>query len=401
MTANPALPSFPFPADHPLGVAADLRRIRDHGAPVRVRLPFGRPAWLVTRYDDVRRVLTAPEFGRDAHRAGVAPHEIPGVTPRDPAADSLLSLDPPDHSRLRRLVSRVFTPRRVEDLRPRAQALADRLVDRLLADGPPADLVEHFALPLPVGVVCDLLGVPAADRELFRGHTETLLSTDPGDPEAAARARTALDDYLAGLVARRAHTPTDDLIGALVRLRDSGDRLSDPELVSLVRTLLIAGHETTANLIPDFLVLLLAGDGYCELVADPERVPSAVEELLRLTPLITMGSFPRFALKDVEIGGVRVRAGEAVIVELSAANRDPGAFAFPETLDLLREENPHLAFGFGVHRCVGAALARVELQVALRTLVRRLPRLALAKHPDDLVWRDSVVRGPRELPVTW
>jgi cytochrome P450 len=295
----------------------------------------------------------------------------------------------------------VFTPRRVEDLRPRAQALADRLVDRLLADGPPADLVEHFALPLPVGVVCDLLGVPAADRELFRGHTETLLSTDPGDPEAAARARTALDDYLAGLVARRAHTPTDDLIGALVRLRDSGDRLSDPELVSLVRTLLIAGHETTANLIPDFLVLLLAGDGYCELVADPERVPSAVEELLRLTPLITMGSFPRFALKDVEIGGVRVRAGEAVIVELSAANRDPGAFAFPETLDLLREENPHLAFGFGVHRCVGAALARVELQVALRTLVRRLPRLALAKHPDDLVWRDSVVRGPRELPVTW
>ncbi|WP_067810770.1 cytochrome P450 [Actinomadura kijaniata] len=396
------LPAFPFPADHALQPSPLLTEARDGRAPIRVRLPYGAPAWLVTRYEDARHVLSSPVFGRDPERAGIPEADIARTTPVEITVRTLLSTDPPDHTRLRRFVFRAFTPRRVEELRAGTERIAGRLVDAMIEAGPPADLFETFGLTLPIEVICDLLGVPAADRARFTAWTDALLSTTGKTAEQAAASIDAMNDYLADQADRRTRHPTDDLIGALVRERVEGDRLSPAEMVNLLRALLAAGHETTASQIPNFVYLLLRGGDYRRLADEPGLVSTAVEELLRYVPLITQGSLTRFVLEEVELGGVRLRRGDQVLVELAAANRDGTVFPDPEVLEVAREDNPHIAFGFGPHRCVGAALARMELQVALSTLTRRLPGLRLAVPLDEVPWDDGrFVRRPRRLPVTW
>jgi cytochrome P450 len=396
------LPEFPFPADHALLPSPLLGELRAAGAPVRVRLGYGDPAWLGTRYEDARTVLSSPAFGRDHERAGIAADRIAGVTPVDPTSRTLLSEDPPDHTRLRRFVYRTFTPRRVEGLRAGTERITGRLLDAMIAAGGPADLVEGLGLPLPVQVICDLLGVPAADRDRFTGWTDALLSTTDRSAEEVGASIDEMNGYLADLAAARVERPTDDLIGLLVRERIEGDRLSGDEVDNLLRALLVAGFETTASQLPNFAYLLLSGGEYGRLAADPGLVPAAVEELLRCVPLIVQGSLTRFVLEDVEVGGVPLHRGDQVLVELAAANRDAEAFPDPDTLDIARESNPHIAFGHGLHRCLGASLARMELQVALSALVTRLPGLHLAVPAEDVPWyTDRFVRRPKELLVGW
>jgi cytochrome P450 len=270
----------------------------------------------------------------------------------------------------------------------------------MVAAGPPVDLVEDFALPLPVGVICELLGVPVADRPKFRVWSDAVLSTSSLTAEEFQTNRETLRDYMRGLIAARREEPADDLMTALIEARDVGDRLSELELIDLCNAVLVAGHETTATQIPNFVhVLLERPDQWERLRADPELIPAAVEELVRFIPLGAGTGFPRYAKEDIEVGGVVVRAGEPVIVAVGAANRDALQFEAPGVVRFDRDNNQHLGFGHGVHHCLGAPLARLELQEALRALVAKLPGLHVA---GDLVWKTQMlVRGPRTMPVAW
>ncbi|MCX5243334.1 cytochrome P450 [Streptomyces prunicolor] len=365
----------------------------------RVQLPYGEPAWLATRYEDVKVVLGDPRFSR----AAAVGRDQPRSRPYPAGAGAMISLDPPEHSRLRRLVAKAFTMRRIDQLRPRVQQIADGLVDTMLAEGPPTDLVRDFGLPLPIAVMCELLGVPFEDRGDFRRWADAYLSTSKFTREQVADSRAQLREYVSGLTAERRSEPQDDLLSALVAARDAEDRLSEEELLTMAETILVAGHETTATQIPNFVYLLLTNpDQLAALRADLDLVPRAVEELLRYIPAGAGSSQPRYALEDVELGGVTVRAGEPVVVDRSSANRDETVYTDPEELDLTRKEAPHIGFGHGAHHCLGAPLARMELQVTLHTLLTRLPGLRFADSADDVVWKSGVsTRGPERMPVTW
>lgn len=400
MTVNTEVRQYPFGEPVRLDMHPLYTKLRREEPIVRVRLPYGGEGWLVTRYDDVKLVLADPRFSR---AAAVDREDIPRVTPEPARRNSLLSMDPPEHSRLRKLVAKAFTSRRVEQLRPRAQQIVDGLLDAIERDGPTADLVQRFALPLPVTVICEMLGVAPQDQYRFRDFSDTVLSTTAHSREQIAAAREALEAYLAELVDQRRRQPTDDLLGALVLARDNEDRLSEEELVNLGIGLLIAGHETTANQIANFTYVLLTQPEYWAMLhARPELIPGAVEELLRYVQLGSGGSFARIATEDVELRGVTVRAGEAVFVNTQSANRDEAVFDAAGELDLARKHNPHIAFGHGVHHCLGAQLARLELQVALGSLIRRFPALRLAVQSEDVPWKTGLlVRGPQALPVSW
>ncbi|MFB9237699.1 cytochrome P450 [Plantactinospora siamensis] len=396
----PPARSYPFSTADRLNVDPTYAELREKEPMTRVQLPYGEEAWLATRYEDVRTVLGDARFGR----APAVHRDEPRLTPRQQDSGMLI-MDPPDHTRLRRLVAKAFTARRVEDLRPRAQEIADGLVDDMVRLGPPADLVEHFATPLPIQVICELLGVPFADRDRFHVWSEAIVSTTSLPPETIQEYLNSLWGYIGALVAERRREPRiDDLLGALVQARDDNqDRLSETELVELAAGLLAAGHETTVTQIPNFVYVLLQNpDQLAALRADPALVPAAVEELLRYVPLGVGSSFARYAKEDVEVGGVLVRAGEPVVGSLSSANRDGTVFPDPDRVDLRREQKPHLGFGHGVHHCVGAQLARMELQVAVGTLVTRLPGLRLAVPEPELEWkRGMLVRGLLAMPVAW
>ena len=391
----------PYPFDQPDRLNLDplYAQLRRQEPVARVRLPFGEEAWLATRYQDVKVVLGDPRFSR-ALSVG---RDEPRTSPQ-PAEGGIMSMDPPDHSRLRRLVAKAFTARRVEQLRPVTAAIADELVDAMLAAGPPADLVENFSTPLPVRVICRLLGVPTEDQHLFRTWSESIVSTTSLPPERIVEYLNSLRAYMAGLIAQRRETPTDDLIGAMVRARDEdNDRLTEQEMVDLAAGLLAAGHETTVTQISNFVyVLLTHPEQLAVLRARPELVPGAVEELMRYVPLGVSAGFARYATEDLELGGVLIRAGEPVIAAMASANRDATVFDDPDRLDITRGAGPHLGFGHGVHHCIGAQLARMELQVALGTLLARLPELDLAADEKELEWKSGLlVRGLRALPVTW
>ncbi|GAA3433276.1 cytochrome P450 [Kutzneria kofuensis] len=374
---------------------AELRR---SDAPVRVTMPYGGDAWLVTRYEQAKLVFADPRFSRAAAAGADVPRSRPGFEP----VGNLLAMDPPEHGRIRTLVAKAFTARRVDLLQPRVQQIVDGLVDRLTSAGPPADLAETVAWELPVQVICELLGVPLGERGLVRRCTETIVAVGVTREEVVA-ARDHLAGLLNSLIAQRQQQPGDDLLTALVAARDEGDRLSDNELLMLGIALLAGGHETTANQIGSFAFQLLSSaDRWRTLVERPELVPSAIEELLRFTPLAAVADLPRIAKEDVEIGGQVIRAGDAVLVQLDSANRDDKAFPHAEELDFGRGVNRHLTFGFGVHHCLGAPLARLELRVVLATLVRRLPSLRLAVPAEDIEWRTGqLMRGVRALPVAW
>ncbi|MER7518471.1 cytochrome P450 [Streptomyces sp. NPDC126499] len=371
-----------------------------HEEPVaRIRLPHGEGhAWLVTRYEDVKRIASDPRMSR----ALTVGRPITSTTPHTLApAGGVGRADPPDHTRLRKLIAPTFGRRRTRALRAHTARVADGLALRTLDHGPPADLTETFIGPLSAGVVAELLGVPAADLDRVQDWRARLLRHDT----TAADGDTVKKDiagYFADLARHRAAHPADDLISELAAARTAG-KISTPELVSLAVMLTLNGLDAVRNIVSTMVyVLLVHPDQTAKLRADPDGLPRAVDELLRYIPQRGGVGMPRVATADLDVGGVTIREGEAVYVFYPAANRDPAVFTDPDRLDLTRDEAPHLAFGHGAHYCAGAQLARMEAEVMLATLLARFPGLALAVPPERLVWRTgSVNRGPETLPVTW
>ncbi|MEV7283561.1 cytochrome P450 [Streptomyces sp. NPDC093252] len=395
-------PGYPMPraAGCPYDPAPDLTDRQEHGRLVRVRLWDGSTPWLVTRHADQRALLLDPRVSADIDRPGY-PHQAERAG--EPGSrTSFILMDDPEHARLRRMVTASFTLRRVEAMRPRVQRIVDELIDGMLAGPNHADLVEAFALPLPSLVICDLLGVPYADHAFFQENSRTLLDgAVPMSGRTAALER--LIGYLDDLLADPDREPGDDVLSDLVERVAAGE-LPRIEAARMGVLLLIAGHETTANMIalgtaalldhPDQLALLRSTE-------DPKLIAAAVEELLRYLSIVHQG-LRRAVLADIEFAGRTLRAGEGLIMPNDLANRDPVAFPDPDRLDLARGNRRHLAFGFGVHQCLGQPLARMELQVAYGTLYRRIPTLRPATPRAGLSFKqDSVVYGVHELPVTW
>ena len=391
---NPLMPEFhsnPYPF---------YRALREED-PVHLS-PLG--FWVCTRYDDAVMILRDPRFGREG-MAKLMEARL-GLTQDTSRARDMLFQDPPDHTRLRALVSRAFTPRVVEVMRPHIQEIVDGLLDHV--DGARAmDVIEDLAYPLPVTVICEMLGVPAADQDIFKTwSTDIARSLDaailPADSDAIPRGRDArlgLADYFRSLIATRRKDPKPDLLSALIAAEEEGNKLSEGELVSTCMLLLIAGHETTVNLIGNGLLALLQHpDQLRALRDDPELIQTGVEELLRFDgPVQRTG---RMTTAEVEIGDKRIPRDSVVVSVIGAANRDPKQFTDPDRLDVSRKDNRHIAFGFGIHFCLGAPLARLEGQIALGTLLRRMPKLALVSDVPE--WRESsTLRGLKSLPVTF
>jgi cytochrome P450 len=393
-----------FYRDNPFGLFAELREL----GPVHpVRLSDGHDAWLVVRHEEAMAALNDRRLSKDMHNAlatgsAVVAEGLPGPE----FARHMLTVDPPDHTRLRKLVTAAFSPKRVEALREPIQAIADDLLDDVAAAGPDAqvDLVSTFAFPLPFTVICELLGVPRPDRtQLGRAFTKLLVPTATEEEYAAAKeASDAVVTMLAELVVDKRRAPSDDLVSDLVSARDGAERLSDQELLSTVFQLMVAGHDTTASLIGNSVVALFRHPiQLAELRLDPAKIPAAIEELLRYDAPVPHSTF-RYAVEPVSIAGVAIPAGSQVIICLAAANRDAERYPNPDELDIDRQATRHLAFGHGVHHCLGAPLARLEGHIALASLLLRFPRLTLAVPPGDLHWGHGdglVLRGLSELPV--
>ncbi|PRW64237.1 cytochrome P450 [Actinopolyspora mortivallis] len=398
--SSQAPPVFPFDnstVHHPDPLYARLRAEQ----PV-TRIDFyGHDAWLVLGHEQARSVLADQRFSL----AEASKPHIPRLGTLSVPPGAILALDPPEHTRVRKLATKVFTPRRIEALRPRVREVVDELLADLVTTGPPVDLIERFTAPLPIRMICEILGVPLSDQKDFERWTELIASVDGVSPEQVWHGWESLQNYIAGLVAEKRRQPAEDLLSALVEARDVDDRLDENELVLFGLMLLVAGHETTKNQLANSVLVLLGKhpEQWRTLVHDPERVPTAVDELLRYISLFNFDvTLPRVAVERVEVGGVTVSEGEVVLVALSAANRDEREFDRPDELDVERRDNRHLAFGSGIHRCLGAQLAKLELDVGLRGLVGALPGLELAVAEDEVAWKTgSFVRAPRQLPVTW
>ncbi|MFE4248192.1 cytochrome P450 [Streptomyces sp. NPDC056910] len=370
--------------------------LRARGPVHRVRLP--KPAddgeaWLIVGHEEARAALTDPRLVKSPAKLGFSglDEELIGT--------HLLITDPPHHTRLRSLVTRAFTARRVESLRPRIQRITDDLLDAMLPHGR-ADLVESFAFPLPLTVICELLGVPDIDRADFRRMSNEVVAPSDRDGEYATFVELAA--YLRDLIEdKRASAPADDLLGALIRTTaEDGDRLSPDELCAMAFILLIAGHETTVNLIASGVrALLTHPDQLAALRADMTLIGGAVEEMLRYEGPVENATY-RFTVEDTEVGGTVIPGGSAVLVGLAAADHDPERFPEPDRFDIRRDARGHIAFGHGLHHCLGAPLARLEGQIALRSLLDRAPALALDGPADD--WLPGMlIRGVRSLPVRW
>lgn len=366
----------------------------------RVRLWDGSTPWLVTRYDDVRAVLADPRISVDATQPGF-PHTNAVSKARDTTMTTMMQMDAPEHTAQRRLLTPQFAVRKMDALRPRVQRIVDDLVDDLLAGPQPVDLVAAFALPVPSRVICELLGVPYADRGFFQQVARTLVMDEP-DPGRAMAASEELNAYLAELVARKNADPGDDLLSALAVEQVRTGAMTPRDVAVLGQLLLVAGHDTTAAMIALGTVALLANPDQLRVVReDPARAVDVVEELLRYLS-ITHTEARRVAREDLEIGGTRIRAGDGIIAVKSTANRDAAAFPDPDSLDVRRSARHHVAFGHGRHVCLGAPLARMELQVVYGTLYRRIPALALAVPLEELVFNENAVfYSVRELPVRW
>ena len=373
----------------PYSVHARLRALH----PVcEVVMPGGEQGWLITQYEDARAALADPRL-----------RKVPAGWRRNPDApfaalrSHMLNSDPPDHERLRTLVNRAFTPRRAELLRPRIHAIADSLLDTMSAHRD-VDFLTAFALPLPITVICELLGVPARDQDQLRAWSATVIDgTGDGDFQTDGMALLA---YLEDLLAAKRAQPCDDLLSALIQARDGADRLSENELVSMAFLLIVAGHETTVSLICDgMLELLLNPDELGRLRENPGLAGPAVEEMLRQVSPVNQATY-RFAAEPVEIGGVLIPRDGLVLIALSSANRDPARFDAPDRLDIGRDTGGHLAFGHGIHYCVGAPLARLEATIAFDALLHRFPEISLAVPPESLSWRpSSLIHGLEALPV--
>lgn len=406
-TPQPAMPELftwefagdPYPA---------YAWLREHSPVHRTTLPSGVEAWLVTRYADARQALADQRLSKNPDHHDEPSHAkgktgIPGERKAD-LMTHLLNIDPPDHTRLRRLVSKAFTPRRVAEFAPRVQELTDRFIDDFAARGE-ADLIHEFAFPLPIYAICDLLGVPREDQDDFRDWAAMMIRHGGGKRGGVARGVKKIRDYLADLIHRKREALGDDLISDLVRASDHGEHLTENEVAAMCFVLLFAGFETTINLIGNGTYALLTDEEQRTALQeavdgeDLQLLDSGIEEMLRFDGPVEVATW-RFATQPLEIGGQDIAVGDPVLVVLAAANRDPSRFAEPDVLDLARKENPHLGFGHGIHYCLGAPLARLEGRTALATLLRRLPDLKLAEDPAELRWRGGLImRGLRSLPV--
>ncbi|KIZ19145.1 cytochrome P450 family protein [Streptomyces natalensis] len=388
--------------------------LREHAPVHRTALPSGVEAWLVTRYGDARQALADARLSKNPVHHSEAAHGkgkvgIPGERSAN-LMTHLLNIDPPDHTRLRRLVSKAFTPRRVAAFAPRVQELTDRLIDSFAAKGE-ADLIHEFAFPLPIYAICDLLGVPPEDQDDFRDWAGMMIRHGGGPRGGVARSVKKMRGYLAELIHRKRETlgatpaPDEDLISGLIRASDHGEHLTENEVAAMAFILLFAGFETTVNLIGNGVYQLLRHPAQRELLQksieadDGDLLATGIEELLRYDGPVELATW-RFATEDLTLGGQRIAEGDPVLVVLAAADRDPARFADPDVLDLTRRDNQHLGYGHGIHYCLGAPLARLEGQTALATLLTRLPDIRLAAEVADLRWRGGLImRGLRSLPV--
>ncbi|UNS95192.1 cytochrome P450 [Streptomyces tubbatahanensis] len=398
------LPGYPSPraAGCPFDPPPALRPPHADRPVSRVRIWDGTQPWLITRHEDLRTLLNDPRVSADSTRDGY-PHRSASMQGSDPATQTFLSMDDPEHARLRRMVTSPFAIRKMEALRPSIQKIVDDLIDAMLAGPRPVDLVEAFALPVPSLVICALLGVPYEKHDFFQRNTRVIVRRT-SSPEEVAAANTALVDYMDDLLGDKLAHPADDLLSTLATERVATGEMTRREAARMGNLLLAAGHETTANMIALGTVALLRNpDQLAGLreTEDPKAVAGAVEELLRYLN-ITHSGRRRVALEDIEIGGETIRAGEGLIFANDIANRDPDAFPGPDRLDLGRDARRHVAFGYGVHQCLGQPLARVELQVVYSTLYRRIPTLALDTPFEQLEFKhDGLVYGVYKLPVTW
>ncbi|MFI9829081.1 cytochrome P450 [Streptomyces sp. NPDC051913] len=394
-------PEFPMPraARCPFDPPPALKELQREAPLTRVRLWDGSEPWLVTRYAEQRAVLADARVSADPDRPGYPTKASPDA---GEGKLSFIMMDDPEHARLRRMVTAPFAIKKVEALRPAVQRIVDGLIDDMLARSGPVDLVEAFALPLPSLVICELLGVPYDDHAFFQDSTKTMVRTTATPAERGAASREVAG-YLTELLGKRIADPRDDLLSSIAGRVTAGE-IDHRQATEMALLLLIAGHETTANMIalgtlallehPDQLALLRETD-------DPKLVASAVEELLRYLHITHLGR-RRAVTEDIEIGGQVVRAGEGVIMANEIANRDPEVFPDPDRLDLTRDARRHVAFGFGVHQCLGQPLARMELQVVYGTLYRRIPTLKLACSLEDVRFKDDAfIYGVHELPVAW
>ncbi len=395
MTTLPIRRTCPF--DPP----PEYAKLRAEAPATRVRLHDGTPAWIVTRHAEARALLTDPRLSGDVRRPGF-PIVLPGQEGlRQQEHVPFVKMDPPEHTRYRRMLIGEFTVQRLAALRPRIQRVVDRLLDEMDQGGPPVDLVEAFALPVPSMVICELLGIPYADHEFFEERSRIAIRHG-STPEQIHRAFYDLMVYLDRLLRRKDRNPTDDLLSRLVVGQERTGVLSHEQVVSVALLLLTAGHETSANMISlGTLMLLRHPERIRALRTDPAALRGVVEELLRY--LSIADTVPtRIALADIELGGQRIRAGEGVVILIAAANHDERTFAHPEAFDPERTTRQHIAFGYGIHQCLGQNLVRVELEIVFRTLFARFPRLRVAVPVEELPFRhDAELYGVWELPVEW
>ncbi|MFD1832253.1 cytochrome P450 [Streptomyces desertarenae] len=392
-------PEYPMPRARgcPFDPPPELRDLQRETPLTRVRLWDGSTPWLVTRYADQRAVLADRRVSADmTHPA------YPRQAPAGEGSLSFIGMDDPEHARLRRMVGAAFAVKRVEAMRPMVQRIVDDAVDALLGGPNPVDFVEAFALPVPSLVICELLGVPYADHAFFQDNSRTIINRDT-TPAQRDEAFGRLAGYLGGLVAAKLEDPGDDLLSGLARRVGAGE-LTARQATETAVLLLVAGHETTANMIALSTLLLLRHPGQLALLRDaddPAVATRAVEEMLRYLT-ITHGGRRRVALEDMEVAGRKVRAGEGLVLPNEIANRDPDVFPDPDRLDITREARHHIAFGFGVHQCLGQPLARLELEIVYRTLYRRVPGLRPAADLGEIPFKhDGFVYGVHALPVAW
>ncbi|MEV4921494.1 cytochrome P450 family protein [Streptomyces roseoverticillatus] len=392
-----------FQALAPVGVdfVADpyplYAHLRGQGPVHRVPTEGAGDVWVILGYDAVREALTHPGISTDVRHSARWTSDGGQAIGRN-----MLQTDPPHHTRLRALVAGEFTTRRIEALRPRIQQITDELLDRIAPLGT-ADLVASFALPLPIAVICELLGVPEEDRDHFHEWSHRMVF-EPASP-AGAEAAAAMAAFLTELLRTKEERPEDDLLSALVRAEDAeGHRLPADELIGMAFLLLVAGHETTVNLLANGTHALLTHPEQLKaLQAEPDLLEGAIEEMLRYEGPVTSGAY-RWTAEAVEIAGHAIPAGESVLILLGSGSRDPGRFADPDRFDIRRPRTPgggHLAFGHGIHHCLGAPLARLEAAVALPALLDRLPDLTLDTAPADAAWRPGLIRGLTRLPVRY
>ncbi|GAA1699541.1 cytochrome P450 [Kribbella yunnanensis] len=403
MTATQQAPEYPMAraAGCPFDPPPKLRELQEEAPLTKVEV-FGQVAWMVTRYDDQRRLIGDPRVSSDIYKPGYPAGNR--ILPRqdDDTGIGFILMDDPDHARMRRMVTAPFMIKRVEAMRPQVQKIVDDLIDELLAGPKPVDLVQAFALPIPSLVICQLLGVPYEDHDFFQKNSSILLRTS-ASMEERTKARGNIGGYLNELMGDKLENPSDDLLSGLAERVKAGE-LTRRDAAGIGVLLLIAGHETTANMIAlGTLALLEHPDQLARLrdTGDPKLISSAVEELLRYLTITHQGR-RRAILEDIEFDGQILRAGEGIIFPNDIANRDPEMFPDPDKLDVTRDARRHIAFGFGVHQCLGQPLARMELQVVYGTLYRRIPTLRRAVELDDIPFKhDGGVYGVYSLPVTW